>query len=458
MVSPGTQAIPPDRTADVTVLGGGLAGLAAALHLAKAGLSVNCIEPNKDLSRFVGESLDWSAPELFGDLDLSMEDLVNARLSTYKRRVVLNVGDQASTEYIPSDWLGRPPFKVELRTLHLDRPRLHRILLDLAQQRGVTLIQERVTSVERNGKKIKAVLTSKGNRYTSPWFIDASGSASRLFAREFRLPFVEYGPKKVAMWAYFPMSQQTEGTTLYAEAPPQEYLRWIWEIPINPETLSVGYVVSGASLQEQRQGLPTNAVYRQQLSKFSRLQALVPEDADDKAHTLATVSFQCRAYKKASGPNWLIVGEAAAMPDPITGNGVTAALRHAAEAAGLIVKYKKRSALPFVARLAYNWRVYQMGRFFNSLIEKLAYDWPVRDHLGLLTSGDIYTSVAWSANHLYSRFRPSGLFSTVLFSAVLTLLRSAAWTLYQFCCVWSSCRRMVSVGSPFWSVSPSLSS
>ena len=39
------------------------------------------------------------------------------------------------------------------------------------------------------------------------------------------------------------------------------------------------------------------------------------------------------------------------MVDPITANGVTAALRHATEASGLILKYRKRGALPLLAQI-----------------------------------------------------------------------------------------------------------
>jgi phytoene dehydrogenase-like protein len=44
--------------ADVTVIGGGLAGMAASFHLARAGYLVTCIEPDMGSSRPVGESLD----------------------------------------------------------------------------------------------------------------------------------------------------------------------------------------------------------------------------------------------------------------------------------------------------------------------------------------------------------------------------------------------------------------
>ena len=63
----------PSISCDVTVIGGGLAGKAAALHLARGGLKVVCIEPQHAVRPPIGESLDWSAPALFEQLGLSQE-------------------------------------------------------------------------------------------------------------------------------------------------------------------------------------------------------------------------------------------------------------------------------------------------------------------------------------------------------------------------------------------------
>jgi len=51
----------PSTSCDVTVIGGGLAGMAASLHLAGAGLKVVCLEPRQAVRPPVGESLDWTA-------------------------------------------------------------------------------------------------------------------------------------------------------------------------------------------------------------------------------------------------------------------------------------------------------------------------------------------------------------------------------------------------------------
>jgi menaquinone-9 beta-reductase len=419
------------RQRDVTVIGGGLAGMAAAIELARAGLRVTCLEPTRDFDHLVGESLDWSAPDLFANLGLPMDDLVRAGTSTYKRHVILKLSDGSFAEYIPSPWLGRRPFNVELRTLHIDRGRLHGSLLQLAATFGVELIQDRAVEIEREGESITAVLTEQGQRLISTWFLDASGAAASLFARKLNLPSVQYGPRKVAIWTYFQVSEWVEGTTLYAEALEKNYMDWIWEIPIHPGTISVGYVAPGPFIKDQRsQGLSTQEIFTRRLAKFPRFQPLLQKA---NYETLRTTSFVCHCYRKACGGNWFILGEAVSQPDPITGNGVTGALRHATEASRLILRFKEKRRLSSWSSAAYNLRVLAMGRFFNSLIEKLAYDWPIRDRLGTLIAGDAYTIPAWSVNLLYSRIRPDGMIGTVLFNAFLVSLRAVVRAFYWLC-------------------------
>jgi flavin-dependent dehydrogenase len=419
------------HSSDVTVIGGGLAGMAASLHLAKAGLRVACIEPETRDRQPVGESLDWASPALLGALGLPMEDLIRRGIATYKRAVTLQLSGGSAETYRPGPWLGRPPFNVELRTIHVNRTRLDQELQDLALNRGVTMVRDKAISVENTGMRIASIHTASGRQFVSPWFIDASGSFTSLFAREFRLPAIEYGPRKVALWAYFTAPLAHEGTTIYMDAARGAYMDWIWEIPIGPDTLSIGYVTSGEAMKKRRdQGLTIEDILRLQLARFPRLASLLQKGAGNPP---CVTSFSCRTYKGLTGPNWMIVGEAASMVDPITSNGVTAALRHAEEASALIAACRGRSELPSRARASYNRRVLQMGGFFNGGIEWLVYDWPVRDRLGAGRAATVYTTAAWTMNGLYSRLRPRGVLSTATFGALLGVLRASAWTWYRLC-------------------------
>jgi hypothetical protein len=139
--------------------------LAASIRLAKSGFRAICFEPAGQLNRVVGESLDWSAPQLFQGLDLQMEDLIEKQVSTFKRHVTLTMPDGSETEYVPGDWLGRAPWNVELRTLHVNRIKMHRCLTKLAAAHGVQLVTDRVVEVERKGRYIRALKTAERRRY-----------------------------------------------------------------------------------------------------------------------------------------------------------------------------------------------------------------------------------------------------------------------------------------------------
>ena len=248
---------------DVAILGSGLAGKAASLHLARAGLSVVCIAPVEPARPAVGESLDWSAPELLSGLGLPMEELVTAKMATWKRHVIMKLRDGSSEDYVPSAWLGGSPFHIELRTLHVDRILLDKALIKMAADEGVTLVPDRVVGVERDGTKISSLHTADGQHFSSTWVIDASGIGSSLLAREFNLEAIQFGPPKVSLWTYFRISESIEGTTLYMDPEPSKYLDWVWEIPINPDTLSVGFVTTGATMKAQReQGFTVEEILR----------------------------------------------------------------------------------------------------------------------------------------------------------------------------------------------------
>jgi menaquinone-9 beta-reductase len=421
----------PTQKCDVTIIGGGLGGKAAAIHLATAGFKVVCIEPEASVRQSVGESLDWSAPDLLCALGLSMEKLVQSQIATWKRHVTVKMRDGCSAHYVPSEWLAGKPFHVELRTLHVDRLKLDQELLNLTLAQGVELVHDKVVSIEREGNRVRSVSTAAGQRYNATWFVDASGVGSSIFGREFQLPAVYSGPPKVVLWKYFPIADAVEGTTIYADPSPSDYLEWVWEIPIQTSVVSVGYVLTGAAMKAMRaEGLTVDEIFERQLMKFPRFEGLLATENSEK---LNVTSFRCRAHLKTAGPNWVMVGEAASMVDPITSNGVTAALRHAAEAAAMIQEYGSRGALPWRAQALYSARVLLVAKFFNGGIEKIVYEPPVRNRVGLPLSGTIYTGPAWSMNAVYARMKPKGMLSTWLLGMILGAFRWAAWLLNQFC-------------------------
>lgn len=418
------------RQADVTVVGSGMAGMAAAIHPARAGFRVLCLEATERSKAAVGESLDWSAPALLADLGLPMQHLIADDFATYKAKVTAKLTDQSSRQYMPGEWLAGPPYNVELRTLHVDRAKLDAAIREIMLDSGVETSRDSVVGVETERRRVTAVTTASGRRICCRWFIDASGFQSSLFPQAFRLRSYDYGPKKVAMWGYFAAADSGDGTTLYMDGAPP-YMEWVWEIPIHPNQLSVGYIAAGDAIKEKRErGLSVEQIYRERLATLPRLAELLRAAG---SIPLQVTSFQCRVHEGLAGPNWAIVGESASMVDPMTSNGVTAALRHAAEASSLIIRARQRGRMPYLARRMYNSRIVDFGRFFDCGIEKTIYERAVRNRLGILTAGRIYTVPAWVLNAVYSRIEPAGIFSSLLFCLTLKLFRWAAVVLNAAC-------------------------
>ena len=256
--------------ADAVVIGGGLAGQATAIHLSRGGLRVVCLEPRESFSSILGESLDWSAPQLFDQLGLSMKDLLDSGAATLKRHITVTASDGSQKEYLPGEWLAERPWNVEVRTLHLDRFQIDNRMQHAAHAHGVKVLHERAVGFEIEDRRILSVETSEGRCLRAAWVIDASGAAASVLGREFSLTSVPYGPRKVALWAHFPTEDWVEGTTLYMLSPAGEYMEWIWEIPIRPGVSSIGYIAPGSKIKTLRaHGLTNAQILSSEMQRFA---------------------------------------------------------------------------------------------------------------------------------------------------------------------------------------------
>ena len=81
----------------------------------------------------------------------------------------------------------------------------------------------------------------------------------------------------------------------------------------------------------------------------------------------------------------------------------------------------------------YSRRILGLAKFFNLGIERVIYESPIRNRIGVLLAGEVYTVPAWSLNAVYSRLQPRGAFRTLLFGGLLYVLRTGEFLLYQFC-------------------------
>lgn len=386
--------------ADVAVVGGGLAGLACALTLARNGRSVVCFEPEPPPRTRVGESLDWSAPKLLGMLDLGRDALVKRKIGTYKREVhgFTPSGDRLVGG--PPRWFGRWPMRFETTTLHVDREYFDQRLLDMALEAGVEFVRERVHTVRMVEDRISECVTSSGRTYRARWYVDASGR-SRIVGRTARVATQRWGCERISLWRQQHSSVGFEGTALhFDDAGPG--LAWAWQIPIGPERSSVGVVMPRAAFRRAwRVSGSLEDILDRALRRFPRL------ETDGSFGPTKSRAYQPYVSKRIVGPNWLMVGDAAAFVDPLSSSGVSSAIRHGVEAAATIDSAEQSPEVRERLLARYERRVSDVARLYNDALEQLLYDKGLRRSLGMRQAARAYVILGYLATAIYNRLEPA---------------------------------------------------
>ncbi len=420
---------------DAAIIGAGIAGLATSVLLQNAGLRVVCLDQRRYPQRKVGESLDWSSPGLLRRVGIDTDALLAEGCATYKKKIVVCELGREEWRAAPPPAIRRSPLRFETVTLHVDRTALDARLFEHASSLGTEFIWERVSDIHTDGGRVTHCATTSGRRIDARWFIDASGTA-RVLARAMNIPVVSYGQQKVCLWTYFDTPPLHDGTAFFVDNS-DPYLSWVWDIPISPQQTSVGLVLLADAVRARRQsGSSVEAILREELSRHSRFRALLDSH---RSLDVESTSFQPYVATTVCGDNWLIVGEAASMPDPLTGNGVTSGIRHARHASDAILAVGAGHRIPYRSQRRYAQHVSRLGHSFNAHIENTIYRHPIRWGLGLQAATYIYTFFAFFMNALHARFDPRGWFGMRVFSLLFLAARGwiAGWTLVARTALWS---------------------
>ena len=160
------------QTIDVAIAGGGPAASAAALTLARHGLSCAIIERREDEGAKPGESLPPSARPLLAELGVG-ELLTDGHLPCHGNRSLWDSDDidELSFELTPygHGW-------------HIDRRRFERLLIDRALDAGATrMTRTNIENMERDGDTWK--LTLDRGELRARFLLDATGRASFIARR-----------------------------------------------------------------------------------------------------------------------------------------------------------------------------------------------------------------------------------------------------------------------------------
>jgi flavin-dependent dehydrogenase len=283
---------------------------------------------------------------------------------------------------------------------------------------GATFVWDPVVDIEVAGDRVVGCRTKSGERLSATWYIDASGRRS-LVARTLGIGSREWEPRRIALWFQRDALMLSAGTMIYVDDESDE-LPWAWKIPIAPDRQSIGVVMSLDRFRTLRAGgRPLHEVVAEALVRFPRLIRAAPGVGD----TIRTRTYRPRVTDRVAGANWIMAGEAAAFVDPLTSTGVATAMRHATEAAALIIEHP-RSPDPARRQLgAYDRRLRRVARLYNTAIAELMYEPRLRRAVGVRWASRSYVPLGYFTSSLYTRIEPTTPARDVAFGFVLAVLR-----------------------------------
>ena len=294
----------------IAIIGGGPAGSIAAEQLARAGARVTLFEEKGAWEKPCGGGVPYKALRRYPFLrEASSEhacihdaELVAANGSTVRLRL-------------------RQPLLIFSRLV------LNRLLLRRAREAGAEIVQERIQGFRREGSGWRleirgrksaggdglrpAMLTSSPPFYGADYLILSAGARSRLRsllarplgARDFMLTFGYYVPavERLLRVQFF------EGFEGYA-----------WSFP-RIDHLDLG--ICGKVGESNMAGL------RERLHGFMKRFNYQAESGAVFSHLLPALSVESWNMLRIGGDGWALVGDAAGLVDPLTGEGIYFAMR-----------------------------------------------------------------------------------------------------------------------------------
>lgn len=314
---------------DVAVLGGGPAGCAAAIELARLGQRVVLLERDRFPRFHIGESLLPTTNRVFAELGLA--ERVRAAGFPEKWGASLATWDAGPRRYVDfsmSREIAAP------QTYQVERAKLDQLLLERAVESGVDVRQEHRAEPVRFGADGVEIPWSDaaGARGTlaAKLVVDATGRAG-LLARQLDLRVDEPELANIAVYAHFEGVPRPEGKTAGdIRIVARHDLGWFWLIPINARLTSVGVVLPKAlfqaRLRESHETILPAAI------ADTPFVAELMKDARQAWPTRIEREFTyaCRQY---AGDRWLLAGDAGSFLDPVFSTGVAIALESGLEAA-----------------------------------------------------------------------------------------------------------------------------
>lgn len=338
---------------EVTIIGGGLAGLTASIHLSKIGIQVTIIEKNSyPKHKVCGEYISNEVLPYLKFLDIKIENLKPTNI--IKLHFSTKSGKSIHTE-LPLGGFG------------ISRYVLDDFLYKKAISNGCKIIQENVENVDFQNDKF-TIRTSNNLELKSKIVIGAFGKRSNI-DQKLNRNFIQQKSPWLAVKAHYSgiFNNNLVGLHNFSGG-------YCGVSKVENDKINVCYLADYDTFKNYKN---IDEYQKNIISKNPFLKQILENSTIifDKPLTISQISFE---EKKAVENHILMIGDTAGLIHPLCGNGMAMAIHSAKIVSELIEKFyineiKSRNELENEYQKQWNFNFkkrLKMGRFISNILQK----------------------------------------------------------------------------------------
>ena len=340
------------KSKEVIIIGGGLAGLTAAIHLSQSGIDVTVIEKNSyPRHKVCGEYISNEVVPYFNYLGIDLSTIKPSKITDLQ---FSNVDGSVLTAALSLGGFG------------ISRYALDHYLFKKAVSNGCKIIIDQVESIDFEND-LFTITTQADKMFTADLVLGAFGKRSNI-DQKLQRPFFRKQSKWLAVKAHYHYTMQNDLVALHNFDG-----GYCGVSKVENDIVNICYLADYKSFKKYKN---ITDFQSQVMAKNPHLKKIFENSTMlfDKQLTISQISFD---KKKAIEDHIIMIGDTAGLIHPLCGNGMAMAIHSAKIASELIIKYnsktigtraelekeyQKKWNLTFKKRL-------QAGRFLSLILE-----------------------------------------------------------------------------------------